>query len=80
LAPARSSAARLPGFLSSWAWPEQDCSFIQASLLLIVESRIQLASVDEEMDFALCIGRHHAPPELLAEQRARRKWVSRILG
>jgi hypothetical protein len=34
-----------------------------ASLLLIAESRIALAAVDEEMDFALRLGQPHAPAE-----------------
>lgn len=36
-----------------------------ASLLLIAESRIALAAVDEEMDFALQLGQPHAPAEPL---------------
>jgi hypothetical protein len=43
---------------------------LSASILLIFESRIALASAYAEMDYIRRISRHHAPPEL----RKARRW------
>ncbi|HEX2092041.1 MAG TPA: DUF2721 domain-containing protein [Longimicrobiaceae bacterium] len=44
-----------------------------ASLVLILESRITLAAVDDEMDFVWRLGKHHAPSDLVARQAAQRR-------
>ena len=43
-----------------------------ASLHLIVESRIALSSIDDEMDFVWRLGQHHAPQNLLDRAPSRR--------
>lgn len=43
-----------------------------ASLNLILESRIALRSVEQEMDFVWRLGQHHAPSELRARGPSRR--------
>jgi hypothetical protein len=48
-----------------------------ASVLLIGESRLALASIDEEMDFVLRLGRHHAPSSLLERRTPRRRFRPR---
>jgi hypothetical protein len=44
-----------------------------ASVLLIMESNVALASVDEEMEFVRHLGLHYGPPVNLTE-RPRRRW------
>lgn len=49
-----------------------------ASLLLILESRIALTAVYDEMEFVQALGRHYAPPDDLVERPAfRRPWRGR---
>ena len=44
-----------------------------ASLLLILESRISLTAVYDEMEFVQALGRHYAPPGDLVERPTRRR-------
>ncbi len=44
-----------------------------ASLLLIAESRVALAAVNDEMDWALRIARHFAPPDLVRTSTSRKR-------
>jgi uncharacterized protein DUF2721 len=61
-----------------WAWIPIALGLLGAGLLfaaslnLIVESRIALASVEEEMDFVWRLGQHHAPTNLLEGRAGRR--------
>ena len=62
-----------------YAWIALGLGFIGAmllfwaSLLLIVESRISLTAVFDEMEFVQALGRHYAPPGDVAERPARRR-------
>jgi hypothetical protein len=60
-------AALLLGFLGAGL-------LFWASVLLIVESRIALAAVEEEMAFVRQVGTHYSPPANLAERPHRRRW------
>lgn len=51
----------------------------QASVLLIVESRIQMRAVRNEMKFTWEAGRSIAPSDLIESQNARR-WMNRWFG
>ncbi|HYJ79614.1 MAG TPA: DUF2721 domain-containing protein, partial [Longimicrobiaceae bacterium] len=61
-----------------WAWVPIALGLAGAALLfaasvnLILESRIAMAAVDEEMDFVWRLGQHHAPTDLLERQPGRR--------
>jgi hypothetical protein len=48
-----------------------------SSVLLIAESRIALASVDDEMDFVWRLGQHHAPSGLVDPNATRRRLFRR---
>jgi hypothetical protein len=48
---------------------------LYASLLLIVESRIALIAIDEEMDFVLHIGQLHVPHDLMKHHKAENGWL-----
>lgn len=62
-----------------YAWIALGLGFIGAmllfwaSLLLILESRISLTAVYDEMEFVQALGRHYAPPGELADRPARRR-------
>ena len=65
----------------AYAWIALGLGFIGAillfwaSLLLILESRISLTAVFDEMEFVQALGRHYAPPDNLADRPAsRRPW------
>jgi hypothetical protein len=64
-----------------YAWVALGLGFIGAmllfwaSVLLIMESRISLTVVYDEMEFVQALGRHYAPPANLAARPAvRRRW------
>lgn len=64
-----------------YAWIALGLGFIGAfllfwaSVLLIIESRISLTAVYDEMEFVQALGRHYAPPGDLADRPAhRRPW------
>ena len=63
-----------------YAWIALGLGFIGAmllfwaSLLLILESRISLTAVFDEMDFVQALGRHYAAPGDLVDRPARRRW------
>ncbi|WP_420129520.1 DUF2721 domain-containing protein [Longimicrobium sp.] len=63
----------------AYAWIALGLGFIGAillfwaSLLLILESRISLTAVYDEMEFVQALGRHYAPPGDLAARAARRR-------
>lgn len=46
-----------------------------ASLLLIIESRIALIAVNQEMDFVLRVSKQYAPDEISKHRRDRRRWL-----
>jgi hypothetical protein len=48
-----------------------------AGALLILESRISLTAVFDEMDFVQALGRHYAGPDDLIDRPARRRWRRR---
>ena len=48
-----------------------------ASLLLIVESRLALASVNAEMNFVLRLSQHHAPADLIQRRSISRRLFRR---
>jgi hypothetical protein len=62
-----------------YAWIALGLGFIGAmllfwaSLLLILESRISLTAVFDEMEFVQALGRHYAPPAHPADRPARRR-------
>jgi hypothetical protein len=65
----------------AYAWIALGLGFIGAillfwaSLLLILESRISLTAVFDEMKFVQALGRHYAPPgDPAAPRAARRPW------
>jgi len=63
-----------------WAWMSLALGLagvallFYASVLLIVESRIALTAVYDEMDFVQQVGERYAPPANLAERTSRRRW------
>lgn len=67
-------------FGAPYAWVALVLGFVGAgllfwaSILLIVESRIALAAVSEEMDFVRQVGTHYSPPTNLAGRPPRRRW------
>jgi hypothetical protein len=67
----------------AYAWIALGLGFIGAgllfwaSLLLILESRISLTAVFDEMDFVQALGRHYAAPGDLIDRPARRRWRRR---
>ena len=64
----------------AYAWIALGLGFIGAillfwaSLLLIVESRISLTAVYDEMEFVQALGRHYAPDDLIPRPARRRPW------
>jgi len=65
----------------AYAWIALGLGFIGAmllfwaSLLLILESRISLTAVYDEMEFVQALGRHYAPAEIPSDRTAaRRRW------
>lgn len=71
-------------FGAPYAWVALLLGFVGAgllfwsSVLLIIESRIALASVDEEMAFVQRLGTHYGPPQNLAQKPPRgRSWRRR---
>jgi hypothetical protein len=67
-------------FGAPYAWVALLLGFVGAgllfwsSVLLIVESRIALAAVTEEMEFVRQVGSHYGPPTNLAERASPRRW------
>lgn len=49
-----------------------------SSLLLIVESRIAVGAVDDEMDFVLRLGQQHAPTELQRPRKSSGRFKKRL--
>ena len=64
----------------AYAWIALGLGFIGAmllfwaSLLLILESRISLTAVYDEMEFVQALGRHYAPDDLIPRPARRRPW------